>query len=307
MSSLFPIAVLGAGAVGCYYAGRLAQAGYPVTLIARGSALTALREAGLRVESGGRTDTVEITVGESPAAARDAALVLVCVKSSDTAHAAQSLAPHLKTDALVLSLQNGITNGDTLVEHLAQRVVPAAVYVATALAAPGHVQHHGGGALSIGSPRSRPVSREQLDALAALFDRAGIPVTVHDTIRAVLWGKLVVNCTYNALSAITQHDYGTLVASEAIRSVMHAVISEAAAIARAQGIDLGSDIHDRVMGVAAIMPRQLSSTAQDVARRRPTEIDHLNGYIVREGQRLGIATPVNQTLHALVKQIESGV
>ena len=306
MSSLLPISVFGAGAVGCYYAGRLAQAGYPVTLIARGAALSAMRQSGLKVESGGRTDTVDIAVGDGPAAARDAALVLVCVKSSDTAQAAQSLAPHLRPDALVLSLQNGITNGDTLLEQLGQQVVPAAVYVATALAAPGHVQHHGGGALSIGSPPARPVARAQLDAIAALFDRAGIPVTVHDNIRAVMWGKLVVNCTYNALSAILQNDYGTLVASESIRTVMHAVIDEAAAIARAQGVDLGADVHSRVMGVAGMMPRQLSSTAQDVARRRPTEIDHLNGYVVREGQRLGIPTPVNQTLHALVRQIDSG-
>lgn len=305
-STLLPIAVVGAGAVGCYYAGLLARAGLPVTLIARGAAVAALRTNGLVIESGGRSETLHIAVADTPAAAANAALVLVCVKSSDTAQAARELAPHLRTDALVLSLQNGVTNGDELLAGLPQSVVPAAVYVATVLAGPGHVQHHGGGALTIGSPRSRPVGRERIDAIVRLFAPAGIPVTPHEDIRAVLWGKLAVNCVYNALSAITQNDYGTLVASERICKVMHQVIDEAVAIARAQDIDLGADVHARIMGVAGMMPRQRSSTAQDVARQRATEIDHLNGYLVREGERLGIDTPVNRTLHALVRTIEDG-
>jgi 2-dehydropantoate 2-reductase len=303
-ADLLPVAVLGAGAVGCYYAGCLARAGLPVTLIARGDAVATLRTRGLVIESGGHTDTVHLEVADTPAAVANAALVLVCVKSSDTPQAARALAPHLRADALVVSLQNGVTNGDQLLAGLSQQVVPAAVYVATVLAGPGHVQHHGGGALAIGSPRSRPVSSERIDAIVRLFSPAGIPVTPNEDIRAVLWGKLVVNCVYNALSAITQDDYGTLIASDPIRQVMRQVIDEAIAIARVQGIDLGADVHERVMGVAGMMPRQRSSTAQDVARRRATEIDHLNGYLVREGERLGIATPVNRTLHALVRKIE---
>ena len=304
--ALAPVAVLGAGAVGCYYAGLLARTGIPVTLIGRGAAVATLRDKGLRIESGGRTDDVRLQIADSPSAAADAALILVCVKSSDTAEAARTLAPHLRPDAVVLSLQNGVTNGDELLAALPQQVVPAAVYVATILAGPGHVQHHGGGALSIGAPRTRGVDRATLDAIVALFAPAGIPVTVSNDITAVLWGKLVVNCAYNALSAITQNDYGTLVDSADIREVMHTVIAEAATIASARQIDLGSDLRERVMKVAGMMPRQRSSTAQDVARQRPTEIDHLNGYLVREGERLGIATPANRTLHALVRQIERG-
>jgi len=301
-----PVAVIGAGAVGCYYAGLLAQAALPVTLIGRGAAFAALKAHGLRIESGGHTNTIPIQAADTPAAARDAALVLVCVKSSDTAEAARALKPHLRPDALVVGLQNGVTNGDELLAGLPQQVVPAAVYVATVLAGPAHVQHHGGGALVIGSPRGRPVSQAQLNALVSLFSKANIPVTVSEDIRAVLWGKLVVNCAYNALSAITQNDYGTLVAAQPIRSVMQAVIQEAATVARALDIDLGESLEDRVLAVSKMMPKQLSSTAQDVARQRPTEIDHLNGHLVREGRRLGIPTPVNSTLHALVRQLEDG-
>ncbi|MFM8555359.1 MAG: ketopantoate reductase family protein [Betaproteobacteria bacterium] len=272
----------------------------------RGAAFAALKAHGLRIESGGRTNTIPIQAADTPAAARDAALVLVCVKSSDTAEAARALKPYLRPDALVVGLQNGVTNGDELLAGLPQQVVPAAVYVATVLAGPAHVQHHGGGALVIGSPRGRPVSQAQLNALVSLFSKANIPVTVSEDIRAVLWGKLVVNCAYNALSAITQNDYGTLVAAQPIRSVMQAVIQEAATVARALDIDLGESLEDRVLAVSKMMPKQLSSTAQDVARQRPTEIDHLNGHLVREGRRLGIPTPVNSTLHALVRQLEDG-
>ena len=302
--SLGPIAFVGAGAVGCYYGGLLFRAGLPVTLVARGATAAALQKSGLRVESAGQSDQVAIRVADSPAAVQGAALIVVCVKSSDTAETARQIAPFLRDDALVLSLQNGVTNGDDLIAGLRQSVVPAAVYVATEMAGPGHVRHHGGGAFTIGSPRERPIPRERLDAIAQLFAHAGITVSINDDITAVQWGKLVVNCTYNALSAITQDDYGTLVGSEPIREVMGWVIEEAAALAKARDIALGDDLHARVMQVASMMPRQRSSTAQDIARERRTEIEHLNGYLIREGERLGIATPVNQTLYALVRQLE---
>lgn len=169
--SPLPVAVVGAGAVGCYYAGLLAQAALPVTLIGRGAALVALKAQGLRVESGGQTATIPIQVADTPAAANEAALVLVCVKSSDTAEVARALRPHLRPDALVVSLQNGVTNGDDLLAGLPQQIVPAAVYVATVLAGPAHVQHHGGGALVIGSPRAGPSAGRNSRRWSACFRR----------------------------------------------------------------------------------------------------------------------------------------
>jgi 2-dehydropantoate 2-reductase len=300
-----PIAIIGAGAVGCYYGALLARAGLNVTLIGRPAAVAALRDRGLQLLSGEARSTFRVHADEDTRAAAAARLVLICVKSSDTGLAAASLRPHLGADTLVLSLQNGVTNAESLLATLDQPVVAAAVYVAAALEAPGTVRHFGGGALTIGAPATRPVSAPETAALAALLNGAGIETTVTPDITSVLWGKLVVNCAYNALSAITQQTYGQLVASSAIRRVMHDAIDEVLEVAKARSIALPGDMHERVMKVAGLMPGQRSSTAQDLARRRPTEIDYLNGYIAAEGARLGLATPVNQTLGALVRQLES--
>jgi 2-dehydropantoate 2-reductase len=299
------VAVVGAGAVGCYYGGLLARAGFAVTLIGRRAAVDLINERGLRIETDAFDESFKVLASDIIAAAADADIVLVCVKSSDTESVAQSLEPHLRPNTLVLSLQNGVSNAAALLAQLACPIVPAGVYVATSLGGPGHVRHHGGGALVIGSPRERPVSPEQLQSLVALFARAQVPVTISQELEKVQWTKLVVNCAYNALSAITMNPYSSLVASPLVHTVMSQVIDEANAVALACGVDLGPDLKERVFQVATLMPGQRSSTAQDVARKRPTEIDHLNGHIVREGGRLGIATPVNRTLHALVRQIEA--
>ena len=301
------VAVIGAGAVGCYYGGLLARAGLPVTLIGRPAGVQAIRKNGLSIHTAGQQLSANVSADDRLDVAREANLILVCVKSADTAQLARDLAPLLAPGALVMSLQNGVTNADDLTQAISTNdVVASAVYVATEMDGPHTVRHHGGGALSIGSLRSRPVALERMQALVELFQRAGIAVSIAGDITAVLWTKLVVNCAYNALSAITQNEYSALVASEPIHSVMHSVIDEVQTVAQAAGIDLGADLHARVFKVAEMMPRQRSSTAQDLARRRKTEIDFLNGHIVREGERLGIQTPTNRTLHAIVKQIEAG-
>jgi 2-dehydropantoate 2-reductase len=124
---------------------------------------------------------------------------------------------------------------------------------------------------------------------------------------AELWTKLMVNCAYNAISALAQMPYGRLAAQPAIRELQQAVVREVVAVAQAEGQPLPLDAALAAMErIATAMPLQLSSTAQDLARGKPTEIDHLNGTVARRGAELGIATPVNQALHALVKLVESG-
>jgi len=125
-----------------------------------------------------------------------------------------------------------------------------------------------------------------------------------DNVAGALWAKLIVNCAYNALSAITQLPYGRLVQGEGIEAVMRDVVDECLAVARAADIAVPGDAHDTVRRIAATMPTQYSSTAQDLSRGKRTEIDHLNGYVVRRGAELGVAAPVNRTLHALVKLME---
>jgi len=304
-------AVVGAGAVGSFFGAMLARAGHRVTLIGRAPHVQAIERDGLQLHMAGRVENVRIAASTELAALRDADLVLFCVKSTDTDAVARQIAPLLAPDALVLSLQNGVDNAAMLARQVRQTVVPAVVYVATAMPEPGTVKHFGRGDLVIG-PRDAAAAQDaalaaRLQAVADLFASAQVPVRISPEVMVELWSKLMVNCAYNAISGLAQLPYGRMAALPAIREVQRAVVQEVVAVAQADGQNLPlAAALEAMERIAGAMPAQLSSTAQDMARGKPSEIDHLNGFVARRGAELGIATPVNQTLHALVKLVEAG-
>jgi 2-dehydropantoate 2-reductase len=288
---------MGAGAVGCYYGGMLARAGHKVTLVGRPPHVEAVRRSGLRLQTGAFDEHVPLQASTAPDAVRGAQLVLFCVKSPDTEAAGRALAPHLGHDAAVVTLQNGVDNAERLAATLGREVIPAVVYVAVEMAGAGHVRHHGRGELLIGDGAGS-------EAIVTAFGAAGLPVQVSDNVRGALWAKLIVNCAYNALSAVTQLPYGRLVQDQDVPTVMRDVVDECLAVAQASGVQIPGEIHQAVQQLAHTMPAQFSPTAQDLARGKKTEIDHLNGVVVRKGEALGVPTPVNRTLLALVKLLE---
>jgi len=292
------IAVMGAGAVGCYYGGMLARAGHDVVLIARPQHVEAIERDGLRMETRSFDERVRLRASSEVSAVRDAQLVLFCVKSTDTESAAAALRPHLPAGARVLTLQNGVDNDERVRAVLPQEVIASVVYVATEMAGPGHVKHHGRGELVI-APSSIGAG------LVRVLSEAGVPATLSDNVRGALWAKLVLNCAYNAMSAIGRVPYGRLVDSAGVPEVMRDVVAECLAVARAEGVSVPGDVEATVRGLAATMPGQFSSTAQDVMRGKPSEIDHLNGLVVRRGAAHGVPTPVNRVLHTLVRLIEA--
>ena len=292
------IAVMGAGAVGCFYGAMLARAGHSVTLIGRQALVDRVEAGGLRLEMADFDDAVALRASTMPSALADAEVVLFCVKSSDTEAAGEAIRPYLSSKATIFSFQNGVDNAARLESILGRPVVPAVVYVAAGMVAPGHVRHNGRGDIVVGPS-------ERGEAIAAEFRAAGIPTTVSDRVDEVLWGKLVTNCAHNALSAVAQVPYGHMVQVAGVTDVMSDVVDECLAVARGLGIGLADGVKDMVLGVARTMPGQYSSTAQDMARGKPTEIDHLNGYVVRKGREIGIPTPVNRTLLVMVKLQES--
>jgi 2-dehydropantoate 2-reductase len=293
------IAVLGAGAVGCYYGGMLARAGAPVTLIGRPVHVEAMRrEGGLLFDARGARERVPVTATTDAAGVAGAGLVLFCVKSGDTESGAKSIAPHLARDAVVVSLQNGVDNPARLAPLVPASVVAAVVYVGCEMAGPGHVRHMGRGELVLGANGAAP---------ASLLERAGVPCRVSDNIDGELWSKLIINCAYNPLSALSRLPYGPMIGSPWSRELMPQVVEEALAVARAEGVRIDADgLLERVLAIGKAMPGQFSSTAQDIGLGKPTEIDALNGYVARRGAALGVPTPVNRTLHALVKLLELG-
>ena len=292
------VAVLGAGAVGCYYGGMLARAGHSVTLIGRPQHVRAFEAQGLRMQTLGFDEMVEVAASTEASAVARADLVLFAVKSTDSEIAGGQMRPHLSPGALVLCLQNGVDNAERLRAVLpGVQVAAAVVYVATEMAGPGHLRHHGRGELVIEpSPRSTEVAR----ALVA----AGVPTEISDNVRGALWAKLILNCAYNALSAVGRIVYGELVQQPGVPAIMRDVIAECRAVAAADGVNLPGDVDLAVRRIAETMPSQYSSTAQDLMRGKPSEIDFLNGYVVRRGETLGVPTPANRVLWVMVKLAE---
>jgi 2-dehydropantoate 2-reductase len=290
------VAVVGAGAVGCYYGAMLARGGVPVTLVGRAPHVDAINRDGLFLERSDFQGHVKLLADTRLDAVRDAGIVLLCVKTLDTETAAASLVPHLAKDALLYSFQNGVDNAERIRRATGIAARPAAVWVACAMSGPGRVKHNGRGDIVVGE-ESR---------LVGLLRDAGVPCRVSDNIAGELWTKFVMNCAYNALSAVTRTRYQVLKDNPQTREVMNGLVNEVVAVARAAGVTLPSaeELIDAVVRLGDAMATATSSTEQDLARGRATEIDSLNGYVARRGLELGVPTPVNRTLHALVKMLE---
>lgn len=301
------IAVVGAGAVGGYFGGLLADAGAPVVMIGRQAFVDAVKRDGLFLDAAQFQKRVQVEASTDLSAVRNAELVLFCVKTTDNTSTARELAPFLAPNAIVLSMQNGVDNVEQIRAAAGIDALPAVVYVAASVPEPGHVKHVGRGDLVLG-PESERVKR-----LAEMFPRANIlPCRISDNIEGELWVKLIWNCALNAISALGQARYRQIAESADARKLVEAVVNEVLAVAHAAhimlpGVEDENAAFAGAMKIATQMGGAMSSTAQDINRGKLTEIDSLNGYISRRGAELGVPTPVNHTLYTLVKLLENAV
>jgi 2-dehydropantoate 2-reductase len=297
------IAVVGAGAVGGYFGGMFARAGAPTVFIGRKHFADAVNSKGLVLDRLHGQERIRATATVEMSAVRDCSLILFCVKANDTLATATQMAPFVRPDATVVCLQNGVDNADQVRVAANVAAVPAAVYVAVSVPESGCVKHLARGDLIIGPPSERTTY------LADVFVRAGIPCRVSDNIEGELWLKLLRNCALNAISALRHSRYGQIVQSDDAKKLMEQIVDEVLAVACAADVVLPG-VDDRKSGMAAAMELAtqmadaFSSTAQDLNRGRPTEIDALNGYISRRGADLRIPVPVNHALFTLVKLAE---
>jgi 2-dehydropantoate 2-reductase len=303
------VAVMGAGAVGSYFGGMLARAGVPVTMIARGAYVEAVRRNNLFLDTVTFQERVAVAVSTDPSAVRDAHVVLFCVKGQDNEEAARAIAPHLAAGTIVVSLQNGVDNVERIRAAAGIDALPAVVYVAAAMPEPGHLKHSGRGDLVVGEFAGRRAGAEDQPArteqIAALFAPADVPCKISSDILADMWLKFITNCGANAISAIAQATYGEIAQYGASRDLMSRVVEECIAVGRAAGVRTpGPGFTEKWLTALGKLSDAFSSTAQDLARGKRTEIESLNGYIVRRGAELGVATPNNFALYALVKLIE---
>ncbi len=297
------IAVVGAGAVGGYFGGLLARAGASVVMIGRSAFVEAVKKNGLFLDTLHFKESVRVEASTELSAIRAAEIVLFCVKTTDDAATARAIAPLLAPNALVLSFQNGVDNVEQIRAAAAIEALPTVVYVAASVPEPGRVKHVGRGDLVFG-PKN-----EKTERVVNLFSRANVPCRISDNIAGELWTKLIWNCALNAVSALGRAKYGQIAASADARKVVETLVDEVLAVARAADIHPPGleDPKAAIAGafkIATQMAEALSSTAQDMNRGKRTEIDSLNGYVSRRGTELGVPTPVNHALYALVKLAE---
>jgi 2-dehydropantoate 2-reductase len=301
------VLVLGSGAVGGYFGARLAEGGHDVTLVARGANLEALRRDGLVLQLGDETRRLPgIRAVAHPADAPAPDLVLVCVKSSDTATAGAALRGVIGPETIVLSLQNGVENEAILAHTLGlPPLLVGLTFIGVELVAPGTVHYTGRGEILFGEPDGRESARARrlADALAV----AGVPHQLRRDVLVVAWEKLAWNAAFNAVTALTGATVGAVLALPPTRELIRATMIETDAVATASGIAVRRHRIERVLQESADeMPAFATSMLQDLRRRRRLEHDALNGAVVRAAARCGVAAPLNGMLLALLARLDPG-
>jgi 2-dehydropantoate 2-reductase len=300
------IAVFGAGGVGGYFGGRLAQAGEAVTFIARGEHLRAIRERGLRVDSLLGDFVVQPAhATDNPAEVGPVEAVLVGVKAWQVREAAEAMRPLVGPETFVVPLQNGVEAPDELAAVLGrEHVLGGFCRIIALIAGPGHIRHAGGQPyIAFGELDNR--RSERVERLRAAFSRAlGLTVDVPADIRAAMWEKFLTIASFSGVGAVTRAPIGIIRSLPETREMMVGVMREIIAVANARGIPLGEDAVQRALAFRdGLPPESTASMQRDIMEGRPSELEWQNGAVVRLGREVGVETPLNAFIyHSLLPQ-----
>ncbi|WP_321816572.1 MULTISPECIES: ketopantoate reductase family protein [unclassified Paraburkholderia] len=301
------IAVLGAGALGCAIGSTLTQGGHETWLVDRFAAhVEAMQRDGLLVDSDTGSNRVKVRAAMNAAEVGPVDLVVVLVKSFHTDSAMRGALDLIGDKTVVLSLQNGLGHEDVLSEIVGRdRVLAGKTYVGGVLRGPGHIQAGVTGKHTfIGELDGQLTSRAQ--AIAEAFNASGLATTVSNNIMGTMWDKLLINVATGALTGITSLTYGPLYEEPLLKAASFTAIEEAINVAKAAGVKLSITDPEAAWTLAAegLGPAFKTSMLQSLEKGSVTEIDYINGSVVRWGARVGVPTPVNSTLVACIKGIE---
>lgn len=301
------ILILGAGAIGSLLGARLSYSGASISLFSTNREhMEAIGRRGLEIEElDGSVRNVPLsTCFEKDGLPCDPHLVLVVVKTYSTEEAVSSVRSLCSPSTVFLTLQNGIGNWERIAEVVGKDAVLAGSTAQGAtLLGPGRIRHGGNGPTYIGEPTG-PVS-PRAERIVEIFRKAGLVAEASDSVERLIWEKLIINVGINAITGLTGIRNGVIAEMQEASNLCTSAVEEAIIIARAKGFPISFDMVNRVLGVSRATARNRSSMGQDVDRRKRTEIDAINGAIVRFGKETGIPTPVNQTLTSLVKVLEA--
>ena len=292
------VLIIGTGALATLFAARLGQAGTDVTMLGswRGG-IDALNQDGARlIPVSGSEIRVPVTATDNPSECVGADLALILVKSWQTKRVAEKLKGILAPDGMVLTLQNGLGNRETLARDLgAGRVALGVTTTGATLLGPGLVKVGGEGVISL-------EQNQALGPLEAALRSSNFNLQIVNDARSLMWGKLIINAAINPLTALLQVPNGELLSHPWARKAMSALAREAAEVAQAERVNLPfSNPIEAVEDVARKTAKNISSMFQDVRRGAPTEIDAICGAVTKRGEAHGIDTPYNRSCWQLVK------
>lgn len=298
------IVVYGAGGVGGYFGGKLAKAGFKVTIIARGKTLEAIKSDGLQVKSILGDFVVNPKVTDKDSEIKDPDLIILAVKSWQIEEVAKQLKPLINKNTMVLPLQNGADNADRLREILnPENVLAGLCKIVSKIESPGVINHFAFEPEIVFGEYDN-VKTERVKSLKTVFDKAQFKSTLSEDIHLDIWKKFLFIATYSGIGALTRSIIGELRKEEHIRTMLYQTAHEIVTIANAKGIGLKNSDIDMIMHVIdQLDPNTTASMQRDVMDGRPSELDNFNGYIVKTGKQLHISTPVNAfTYYCLLPQ-----
>lgn len=302
----YSIVIVGPGAIGCLFGAMLREAGHQVTMLDRHvDRAGKINHDGIHITGISGERHVRVAATADPADCSSCDLAIIATKSYDTKDAVDSIADVIEASTPVLTLQNGIGNVELISRAVGkERTIGGITSQGATLVADGSIVHAGKGKTIIGTPPN--ILTDNLQLVKNILDLAGFEPRISDDLEGTIWGKLIINVGINALTAITRLNNGRLVEFEGTRQIMKDAVDEAAAVARAKGIELSrNDLLGQVEEVCRLTATNVSSMLQDILARRRTEIDAINGAVARLGKEAGLPTPINAALAFLVRTIES--
>ena len=297
------ITMVGAGAVGGFFGARLAQVHPHVSFLGRPRTADVIKRNGLTIRSTSLgTFTVHPRVTADPKELSSSDLIILGVKAYDLDEASRQIESIVAEETTILTLQNGVTCEETLIQRFGrERVLGGVAFIYSKIIEPGIIEHYKRGTVLVGEIMGHETPR--LHHVVDLFERAGVPCQVSEDIRKAKWDKMCWNCVFNPLTVLIDDRVSEALDHLEIASMISTIVSEVSAVAMAHRIPLDDDIAEKVIQWSQEIRDIHTSMYDDWKAGRPTEIDFLNGYIARKGKEFGIATPLNGALAAVVKVI----
>lgn len=299
------ILIVGAGAVGGYFGAHLCRAGQDVTFLVRPKTALTISKAGLSVVSPLGNFTVHPSLIQQASEVAFVDLVILAVKCTDLQEALDAVAPLVHAGATLLTLQNVVDSEERILSYFNHQdcVVAGVVYITARLAASGRIEHYRRGTISIGEI-SGQIS-ERVQKIHTWIAQSGIPCHITNQIQNEKWEKLCWNATFNPLSVLLNCPLSFILKSDDLLEIVRETMSEIISVAAAERFSLHPDIIEKTIAVTYALENYYTSMYEDYKKGRFTEIEHLNGDVIRRGKKHGIPTPTNRVLYSLIKGLEA--